>query len=525
MRQIYRALDLWTSTTAIYPRCSEITCVIDKFRKHNKLESNGIDTSESDHKLPAESDAVKEKTLGIEISNGKNQSQVEGSSRNTCVVCLGVLGQFADETFLDQIKKTIDDEGFQYTGYLCSLMLPVCIILREHAILQHMKQKFKHLYDDKKDSDVAPIKDVWKWRNGPILGQKLKAPFDAKSLFDITLTFDYKESNRECSFLLSSTNNEAFRKRKKDRRYNKKSADSVYNRANVGKAIEEMKDEEFMRSYQCPPLPPRCEITCDIKCQNENIFVAGRYNKYSRELSQTPWIIEGTRRSESSVEELLNDHIRKFFRHSEQKFSSSGREDVDVRMLGNGRPFVLELVNPRCRSFTQEQMNKIQESINAATTDIQCRDLQIVTKEETDILKQGEIDKVKLYRALCWTNQPISDQQLDQLSILKDLKIFQKTPVRVLHRRPLATRDKLIHSMEATRVDDLHFNLDLSTQAGTYIKEFVHGDLGRTRPNLSSILGTDCDILELDVMAVELDWPKKIPVESVSLRPDEPTTE
>ena len=38
------------------------------------------------------------------------------------------------------------------------------------------------------------------------------------------------------------------------------------------------------------------------------------------------------------------------------------------------------------------------------------------------------------------------------------------------------------------------------TEAGTYVKELVHGDLGRTVPNLSSILGCEVDILALDVM-------------------------
>lgn len=28
------------------------------------------------------------------------------------------------------------------------------------------------------------------------------------------------------------------------------------------------------------------------------------------------------------------------------KFHSGGREDIDVRMLGNGRPFLIELINP-----------------------------------------------------------------------------------------------------------------------------------------------------------------------------------
>ena len=43
------------------------------------------------------------------------------------------------------------------------------------------------------------------------------------------------------------------------------------------------------------------------------------------------------------------------------------------------------------------------------------------------------------------------------------------------------------------------FKLYLKTQAGTYVKEFVHGDLGRTRPNISELLGFPADILALDV--------------------------
>ena len=43
------------------------------------------------------------------------------------------------------------------------------------------------------------------------------------------------------------------------------------------------------------------------------------------------------------------------------------------------------------------------------------------------------------------------------------------------------------------------FKLSLCTQAGTYVKEFVHGDFGRTNPNLCSILGCDVDIMALDV--------------------------
>ena len=56
------------------------------------------------------------------------------------------------------------------------------------------------------------------------------------------------------------------------------------------------------------------------------------------------------------------------------------------------------------------------------------------------------------------------------------------------------------------------FKLSLCTQAGTYVKEFVHGDFGRTTPNLCSILGCDVDIIALDVeVSILFDWVLSVP--------------
>jgi len=53
------------------------------------------------------------------------------------------------------------------------------------------------------------------------------------------------------------------------------------------------------------------------------------------------------------------------------------------------------------------------------------------------------------------------------------------------------------------------FLLHLVTSAGTYVKEFVHGDLGRTRPSVGELLGeaaggarVAADILMLDVTGI-----------------------
>lgn len=65
----------------------------------------------------------------------------------------------------------------------------------------------------------------------------------------------------------------------------------------------------------------------------------------------------------------------------------------------------------------------------------------------------------------------------------------QKTPLRVIHRRSLMTRTRRIYALEAQLLNAHYFLLSLVTGAGTYVKEFVHGDLGRTQPNVATLLG------------------------------------
>jgi hypothetical protein len=62
--------------------------------------------------------------------------------------------------------------------------------------------------------------------------------------------------------------------------------------------------------------------------------------------------------------------------------------------------------------------------------------------------------------------------------------------------------------MQATQLSAHFMELHLTTSAGTYVKEFVHGDLGRTVPSIGSLLQCTADILQLDVMGVEDQWSK-----------------
>jgi tRNA pseudouridine synthase 10 len=97
---------------------------------------------------------------------------------------------------------------------------------------------------------------------------------------------------------------------------------------------------------------------------------------------------------------------------------------------------------------------------------------------------------------------PPSPGQLAHLNQLKDLQLHQKTPLRVLHRRTLMTRMKVIHRAKIELISERVGVLLVLASAGTYIKEFVHGDLGRTVPSVGTLTGVDCDILQLDVVGL-----------------------
>ena len=131
-------------------------------------------------------------------------------------------------------------------------------------------------------------------------------------------------------------------------------------------------------------------------------------------------------------------------------------------------------------------------------------------------MKEGEDAKRKTYRALCVISKEFSiDWVKEKLEAITDLELAQHTPIRVLHRRADAKRLRTVYYMKVesppmtslpegkvkieSNPEHQMFCLTLATQAGTYVKEFVHGDFGRTEPNVAQILGCDVDIIALDV--------------------------
>ncbi|PFX29421.1 putative tRNA pseudouridine synthase Pus10 [Stylophora pistillata] len=419
------------------------------------------------------------------------QDSVEREMQSICVACLGILEKSTETAFLDKIQSAIRSSGHQFESFMFAISVSHSLTLRQHSLSIFLQENYSSAFDSRELDEIPRVKDVFKWVHGPKLEERLQVNYKALSPFKILLDFTHRDADREVEFLNDSSKSRLRHRRKRHKIENKPEEGRISS-SSVNKALAELTTvDRLKRVTDCPPKSPQFTMELSqITCAHDSIYIAGRYNKYSRTLPQTPWLIDNVRLRESSVEEKICDL-------------------VTAKVRCDGRPFLVELINPRLTRLKESFFIELQKEINFSHSDIAIRNLQQVTKEQCLVLKDAETNKTKTYKALIWTENEITDEQLQKLNGMKDVKIYQKTPLRVLHRRPLAVRERYIFSMTAERIDSNHWNLFLKTQAGTYVKEFVHGDFGRTKPSLGDLLHTETDILELDVESVDVDWPPK----------------
>jgi len=304
-----------------------------------------------------------------------------------------------------------------------------------------------------------------------------------------------------------------------------------------------------------------CLLDFYVAVWRRPFYLRSMYTKTRRDVSQTPFHVvdNGKRRKlgATSVEEQISPVIIQHCGGISElnnnnavdisdgcnntvfgmaKFHASGREDMDVRMLLpeeedrhkaaaagvriTGRPFVYEIYDafwlPSIDALRviAEEVNHFDKDHNTPEPRSYGRnrfgvgiapELQFVPASSFKQLQAETEEKVKHYGCYCWSEKPLppSDDALSAQLGSFPLEIRQRTPIRVLHRRANSVRVRHVLSCRAHRVDDHYFRLNLSTTAGTYVKEFCHGDLGRTVPSVSTLLGCSTDILELDCEGIQ----------------------
>ncbi len=243
------------------------------------------------------------------------------------------------------------------------------------------------------------------------------------------------------------------------------------------------------------------------------LFIAGRYLKKIRGIPQTKWPCQkcngrgckeckGTGKMyPESVEELIAAPILTLFNGRDERFHAAGREDIDARMLGTGRPFVLEILAPQNRTV---DLAIVEKAVNkSAKGKVAVKELWYSTKAEARTLKANSSQSHKTYKAEISVKHPVSREQLAELDkTLAGALLHQRTPTRVSHRRADLTRKKRIYTIKTQKIKKNKIETTITCQGGLYVKELISGDGGRTRPNFTDILKTPAECIALDVIEV-----------------------
>ncbi|MBJ63698.1 MAG: hypothetical protein CMB55_02740 [Euryarchaeota archaeon] len=344
-------------------------------------------------------------------------------------------------------------------------------------------------------------------------------------------------------------------------------------------------------------------LTLTVELDIRSHYLYGRYRKLERGIPQTKWPCRTCKgrgcekcdqtglQYKSSVQSLIGDPILSMFGAKEHAFHGMGREDIDVRCLGRGRPFVIEMKKPVKRNVDSAA---VMDAINSAAqgsvevSDIRSSNrsevvrvkdtpaeksytirykIEPITEAELDILtqvmeipkknhdrnrrkknhyrkkkekseEQNEVDYSTLKKAelvdLCVAKGlaksgtkdvlidrllsykeptlPLPDQDfvMDIMQNLQGCTLAQRTPERVAHRRADKIRKRKVMETSNPTIDfDADGNMiaefSLRCESGTYVKETVHGDGGRTQPSIASLIKAKCTVEWLDVADIHAD--------------------
>lgn len=289
---------------------------------------------------------------------------------------------------------------------------------------------------------------------------------------------------------------------------------SEFNRE-IGKRLQDQIDYAAV-DFKAPDIVLTFDlINNQIKIKSNPLFILGRYRKLERGIPQSKWFCRKCRGKgceycnftgkmyQESVEEFISEPVLLAAKGIASKFHGSGREDIDARMLGRGRPFVLEISEPKKRNLNFKILEQIINENAEGKVEIEIEG--ITNRAKVRALKTRSSRNAKRYQVIISLNPPLQLEESEILAITDEFSnslIQQRTPLRVAHRRADKVRSRKIYLFQIKKIDPHQLIVHIVCEGGLYVKELISGDEGRTQPNLSARLNTTAMVNKLDVIEV-----------------------
>lgn len=79
----------------------------------------------------------------------------------------------------------------------------------------------------------------------------------------------------------------------------------------ITEILDKCEDTLFKKYFTVPPSIPNKQTAAKVLCSAKSIWIGGRYLKFSRDMGQTPWIINNKVMAKYNILDLIFDSMEK----------------------------------------------------------------------------------------------------------------------------------------------------------------------------------------------------------------------
>jgi tRNA pseudouridine synthase 10 len=206
-----------------------------------------------------------------------------------------------------------------------------------------------------------------------------------------------------------------------------------------------------------------------------------------RIVSQTPRQASVIRTLEdASIQSIMSKEILRITKGEALKFSWIGSEDENSLVLGSGRPFFVQIRNPKTIHLNQKTL-RFQEY-----------GLFVNIEEFFERLPEQPVQFIAKTRIVIQASRQIGKEGgLKIKSLANSIVVFQN------QKNKSRSSAKRIYSIDIVKINNKIFELDVIADGGLAIKQFVEGR-EYISPNISAVANLQCKCLLFDILDIRI---------------------
>jgi tRNA pseudouridine synthase 10 len=174
---------------------------------------------------------------------------------------------------------------------------------------------------------------------------------------------------------------------------------------------------------------------------------------------------------------------------------SGGGEAGNVRVLGNGRPMIIQVIGPGKRP----SIGEVSKALGSIDYGISLNVLSYVRSSMVRKVKAESRNYVITYRVLAITNGQVTD---DALKSLHDYFRNRQVTQRLRWGGRVKKRVSMVYELDGRVIDGRLLELVIRCQGNLNIRGFVHGYFGDVEPSLSGVLALEVRPVEIDILNI-----------------------